>query len=154
MTVSVKRLLTTAVLALSSVCGSAWAQQSTIASTGLGQAWPNATDVSSSPRWHVYVFERDGIRYVQVNDLNGTVRGAFAVAGGQFLALPIGTDAQLLSTPQQPRRAAIAPHAAQGQTIYQDNAVKILATPQSQNRVMLDADCGDPAECSGGRIVQ
>ncbi len=28
------------------------------ASTGLGQAWPNATDVSLSPHYHVYVFRR------------------------------------------------------------------------------------------------
>ncbi|WP_266158368.1 hypothetical protein [Dyella silvatica] len=93
------------------------------------------------------MFERDGVRYIQVNDLNGAVRGAFAVAGGQFLTLPIGSDAPLVSTPQQPRRAAAAPSTAPSQTIYQDNAVKVMATPQGQNRVMLDAICQDPLDC-------
>lgn len=143
MPTTVKRLLPIAFF-LTSMCGSAWAQRAT---TGLGQSWPNAPDVSSSPRWHVYVFERDGIRYIQVNDLNGTVRGAFATAGGQFIRLPLGTDAQLVSTPQQPGNAATTSAAAPSQPIYQDNAVKVMATPQSQNRVMLDAICGNPEDC-------
>ena len=29
-------------------------------SSGLGQSWPNATDVSANPHWHVYVFVKDG----------------------------------------------------------------------------------------------
>ena len=43
-------------------------------SSGLGQSWPNTTDVSASPHWHVYVFQRNGVRYVQINDLSGKVR--------------------------------------------------------------------------------
>jgi len=42
------------------------AAAATAPSTGLGQAWPNATDVSASPNFHVYVFERLGVRYVQI----------------------------------------------------------------------------------------
>lgn len=142
------RILQIALLVLASY-GTAWAQQTPPTAAGLGQSWPNAPDVSSSPQWHVYVFERDGVRFVQVNDLNGTVRGAFAVAGGQFLRLPIGTDSQFVSTPQQPRKTAAVTHTAPSQTVYQDNVIKVLATPQSQGRVMLDADCQDKRGCGG-----
>src|SRR5579875_2837948 len=82
---------------------SAWAAQPP--SMGLGQAWPNAQDVSASTHWHVYVFANNGVRYVQVNDLNGNVRAAFASANGQFLVLPMGRDALRVATPQQPLSA-------------------------------------------------
>ncbi len=42
------------------------------ATSGLGEAMPDAIDLSSDPTWQVYEFERDGVRYVQVNDLSGT----------------------------------------------------------------------------------
>ena len=89
---SARSLVRVAMLAALTVSTSAMARQ--FPATGLGQAWPNASDVSSSPRWHVYVFIKDGVRYIQVNDLNGKVRGAIATANGQFLVLPIGTDAE------------------------------------------------------------
>src|SRR5690242_3189922 len=71
------------------------------ASTGLGQAWPNAQDVSASTHWHVYTFTNNGVQYFQVNDLYGNVRVAFGNVNGQFLVLPMGRDAQHISTPQQ-----------------------------------------------------
>lgn len=146
-----KKLLPIAMLAVAGSWGSAFAQQ---ASSGLGQSWPNAPDVSSSPNWHVYVFVRDGIRYVQVNDLNGNVRGAVAVAGGQFLTLPIGRDAQLVSTPQQSAQTATPP--APSETVYKDSALQLQVAPQPNGAAQLravDADCGDPTLCSGGRAM-
>ncbi|MFC5739953.1 hypothetical protein [Dyella tabacisoli] len=126
---------------------SAVAAQSPQAS-GLGQSWPNARDVSASPNWHVYVFERDGVRYVQVNDLNGTVRGAFATAQGQYLVLPVGTDAQLIGTPQRPL-TMIKP--APSETVYRDASVQVLLTPQANGGVLLrvfdTATCTDPYNC-------
>ncbi|RDD83762.1 hypothetical protein DVJ77_02605 [Dyella tabacisoli] len=134
------------------MCGNAWAQPTTAVSTGLGQAWPNAPDVSSSPRWHVYVFERDGIRFVQVNDLNGTVRGAFATVQGEFLALPIGKDSQYISTPQhQLDVSAQSPV----EEVYKDSSIKVLLTPQINGKVQLNAvvlDCTG-LDCSGGGRV-
>ncbi|HEX5306096.1 MAG TPA: hypothetical protein VFW82_08425, partial [Dyella sp.] len=77
---------------------SGMAQATDAPSSGLGQSWPNTTDVSTNPYWHVYVFEKDGVRYVQVNDTNGRVHAAIATAGGQVLVLPIGVDAQNVTT--------------------------------------------------------
>lgn len=117
-------------------------------STGLGQSWPNATDVSASPHWHVYVFERSGIRYVQINDLGGKVRAAFAVSSGHFLALPLGSDASRLATPQEPQSA---PSGTQGEIVYQDPSVKVLVAPQSNGTARVftaNGDCKDPIECS------
>ncbi|MEI7037882.1 hypothetical protein WAT24_14020 [Fulvimonas yonginensis] len=130
--------------------------------TGLGQAWPNAQDVSSSPHWHVYVFTQGGIRYVQVNDLNGHVRGAFATANGQFLVLPMGRDAQRMATPQQSPRLSrtVVPLASYGETIYRDSSIQLSAVPLSDGTMMFTAtqtatttqsatgDCGtNPMEC-------
>src|SRR5690348_11014411 len=96
-------------------------------STGLGQAWPNARDVSASAHWHVYTFSSNGVRYVQVNDLDGNVRLAFATANGQFLVLPMGRDARRVSTPQQtaPASGTAVPLAAYAETVYRDSHVQL-----------------------------
>lgn len=121
-------------------------------SNGLGQAWPNAQDVSTSANFHVYVFVRDGVRYLQVNDANGQVRGAVAAAAGQFLVLPLGTDSQRVSTPQTP--AAPVPAGVQAgttQTVYADSAsqTQVTVTPLSNGTmIMTTSICKNPEDCS------
>lgn len=124
-------------------------------SSGLGQAWPNAADVSASPNWHAYVFTLGGVKYIQINDLNGNVIGAVGTANGQFITLPIGVGSQLVSTPQQPAASADATAAAAAAptTVYQDGATQVTATPMSNGMVRLQAvDTGgdkcDPVICS------
>lgn len=116
-------------------------------STGLGQSWPNATDVSASPHYHVYVFERLGVRYVQINDLNGNVRAAFGNAGGDIFGLPIGIDATRLATPSEPSEVPIG---STGETVYQDDSTSVQAAPQPNgtNRLLVASECKNPAECS------
>lgn len=117
-------------------------------STGLGQSWPNTTDVSASPHWHVYLFQRDGVRYVQINDLNGTVRAAIGTAGGSFLTLPLGSDAAQVATPSEP--LAVTGNTA-GDIAYQDSSVKVLVAPQADGTTrtyVAAGNCTDPVECS------
>jgi hypothetical protein len=117
-------------------------------STGLGQSWPNAADVSANHGYHVFVFERLGTRYVQVNDLDGNVRAAFAYAGDQIQSLPMGLDATRLSTPAEPFTES--PVGA-GEVVYRDSAVTIMALPGPAGTTMFKAeigDCKNPAECS------
>lgn len=121
--------------------------------TGLGQAWPNAADVSASPNWHVYVFVLNGIKYIQVNDRNGNVIGAVGTAGGQFITLPVGRFSQYVSTPQQHPATASQAGTGTPTTVYKDDSTVITATPQSTGVTTLKASpaviCTDPAECSG-----
>jgi hypothetical protein len=130
--------------------------------TGLGQAWPNATDVSASPHYHVYVFVRDGIRYVQVNDLNGTVRAAVALADNVVLVLPVGVDAQYVTVQHGVAQSA---NASGSETIYSDSVVRIIAAPTGTGAVQIRvitvpvvlpaAICTNPLNCSnavGGGI--
>ena len=121
--------------------------------TGLGQAWPNAVDVSASPNWHVYVFVLNGVKYIQVNDLNGKVIGAIGTAGGQFITLPVGEYSQYVSTPQQrSARMSAATPAAATTTVYRDSSTVITATPQNNGATVLStarsSTCQDPNECS------
>jgi len=121
--------------------------------TGLGQAWPNAVDVSLSPHWHVYVFVLNGVKYVQVNDLSGNVIGAVGTAGGQFITLPIGEDSQYVSTPQQRAAHTSSSEAAAATTIYRDSSTVVTATPQSDGATQLNVStlspCTDPSRCGG-----
>lgn len=116
--------------------------------TGLGQSWPNARDVSASPHWHVYVFERNGVRYVQINDLGGKVRAAFAASNGHVLALPVGSDASRVATPEEPLPVS---GSTAGDIVYQDRSVKVLMAPQADGTAasyVAAGDCHDPIECS------
>jgi hypothetical protein len=69
------------------------------ASRGLGESFPAATDLAADPAWQVYEFQRDGVRYVQVNDAGGTVRAAVGRIGGTAWVMPIGIDADRVAVP-------------------------------------------------------
>ncbi|WP_346949453.1 hypothetical protein [Dyella sp.] len=140
-----RALLVLFALALAPLAAQAAPQSPGSQSSGLGQAWPNAPDVSASPHWHVYVFERDGVRFVQINNLNGRVMGAFATAGGQFLVLPMGSGAGLSVAPA----GSAVP--AGGELVYNDGTVQLTAAPAadgSHNLRAFDLPCTDPVECS------
>ncbi|WP_051938730.1 hypothetical protein [Luteibacter sp. 9135] len=124
-------------------CGTALAATAPV--TGLGQSWPNAPDQSTSPQFHVYTFDRKGVRYIQVNDTNGTVRGAIAVIGDEVMALPMGTDATRWSA------STLSTARAAGPSVYQDAAVRVSATPLPDGSLRLllaPSQCEDPAKCS------
>lgn len=69
------------------------------AASGMGEAFPQAPDLAADAAWQVYEFERDGMRYLQVNDQYGKVRAAVGRIGGTFWVLPIGGDANRVSVP-------------------------------------------------------
>lgn len=125
------------------------------ASTGLGQTWPNTTDVSLSPHYHVYVFTRDGVRYIQINDANGVVRGAIATASDEVLVLPIGVDAARVKTQHVAASNASRSTAMDStETVYRDSTTTLSVTPLSTGALQITtqqaATCTNPAECSVG----
>ena len=142
------RIVSALVVSLSVAAGTVNA--ATPPDTGLGSAWPNATDVSASPHYHVYRFERGDIRYVQVNDMTGTVRGAIAYTGsGPFLDLPIGIDASRWGI----NTGSPASPVAAGEPVYHDEAMTIFVAPQrdGSSRMMIaptNCDKEDPLACS------
>lgn len=123
--------------------------QTTTPGTGLGQAWPNAADVSTSPHWHVYVFVLNGIKYIQVNDLNGTVHAAVGVANGTAIVLPTGVDSQNVST-----TTSSSSSSSTTQTVYSDSTTTMTATPQSNGTTQFSAVSTTleacPSACGGG----
>lgn len=143
-----RTLSLTLLAALSATCGTALAANPPAPAGGLGESWPNASDVSSSSNWHVYVFQRGNTRYIQVNDAQGKVRGAFARTPYALVGLPIGSDAANLATPDEPlpRPASVA-----GETIYRGNGIQVFVAPQTDGTARLMAvmgDCTNPAVCS------
>lgn len=141
--------LVSAVLALALTTATGAAAAATPAVTGLGQAWPNAVDVSMSPNFHAYVFVIGGIQYIQINDVNGNVLGAVGNAAGQYIVLPVGKFAQQVSTPQQSAATSAATPAAAATPVYNDGTTSISATPMSDGTMSLStaATC-DPVDCA------
>jgi hypothetical protein len=66
-------------------------------SVGLGQSFPDTPDLADSPAWAVYEFERDGVRYVQINDQSGAIRAAVGRIDNTFWVMPIGSDVNRVS---------------------------------------------------------
>jgi hypothetical protein len=126
--------------------------QTTSSATGLGQAWPNATDVSRSARWHTYTFESNGIKYIQLNDLNGNVRAAVGIANGAAFALPMGVDAGHVTI-----HSGATP-GDNAQTVYSDDSMAIAVAPQQDGSTLISVmamnKCpDDPYNCGGGRML-
>jgi hypothetical protein len=114
---------------------------------GMGSAAPGTLDRSISPRWHVYTFVKDGIEYVQVNDSAGRVRAGVAAAAGVHLVLPMGIDAERVSTPESP----LATGAIRGaETVYKDGLVSLsVGLSDAGQYVWSVAD----ATSAGGRFA-
>ena len=117
--------------------------------TGLGQAWPNATDQSLATGFHAYSFSGvGGIQYIQINDANGNVLAAVGAVAGQYIVLPMGKFAQQVSTPQQAATSAATPTAAPTQ-VYNDGTTSVTATPMSDGTLILSTSAlCDPVECN------
>jgi hypothetical protein len=101
----------------------------------------------------VYVFWKDGIRYLQINDLNGNVRAAIAVANHVVLVLPVGLDAATVVVGSQ----ALAKASSGSETVYSDRELTLTATPQPDGRIVIDSlvaqTCDTASECSLGSVV-
>lgn len=116
---------------------------------GLGQSWPNAPDVSANSNWHVYVFELNGIRFIQVNDVNGNVLGAVGTANGYFITIPMGVFARYVTTSQK-SGTSTSNNSNSARVVYQDKSVLITASPMSNGATQLTATavpCQDPEDC-------
>ncbi len=87
---------------------------------GLGLPFPAAPDMAPNPAWQVYEFERDGIRYLQVNDRYGIVRVAVGHIDGTFWVLPIGTDADRVAV------AGDAVPAGTPTTLYRSGELQVV----------------------------
>jgi len=119
-------------------------------SAGLGEAFPaGVPDLSLAPGWHVYRFDRDGVRYIQVNDAGGTVLAAVAAANGQLLRLPLGVDADHVSIPQSGGSPISSTTPAV--KIYDDGAVQISTAKQDDGTTLVSAACNGPFECGGSK---
>lgn len=90
----------------------------------MGGLVPSTPDVSQSAAWHAYKFERDGIQYVQVNDRNGDVRVVIGLIGDTAWTLPMGRDADRVSTPH--RRLPI-PKDAVRSVVYHSPEIELVA---------------------------
>jgi hypothetical protein len=88
---------------------------------GLGEQLPPALDLAPDSIWKVFEFERDGIRYVQINDRDGHVRAAVGRIEDLLWVLPVGSDADRVSTPGNP-----APEwASVGQVIFRSGDLMV-----------------------------
>jgi hypothetical protein len=139
------RYVLSALLVLPLGIGAVHAQSAT---AGLGQSWPATTDVSSNPGYHVYLFQRGSNHYIQVNDANGNVLGAFVKTAYSLVGLPVGGAGNTLATPDEP---LATPPATAGDLVYSDGATSVYVAPKPGGGMQLLAvpgDCTNPKQCT------
>lgn len=95
------------------------------AATGLGESLPLTSDLSSDPQWQVYAFQRDGVRYLQINDGANTARAAIGQIGATAWVLPIGRDADRVAI------QTAVPSTVAGRVVYRDEEVEVVHYLQS-----------------------
>lgn len=93
--------------------------------SGLGEAFPDAVNVSSDSRWSVYQFTRRGLNYTQINDASGVVRAGIGSIGSTAWVLPAGTDADRVLLPGD-----VVP-AGTRKTLYKSAAIEVVVIETS-----------------------
>ena len=92
-------------------------------SIGLGQSFPPGPNLSLDPAWRVYGFKRDGVEYVQVNDLAGRVQLVIGSVGGHYWTLPAGEESNDVVLPPEKLQLSIP---AAHSTVYQTPAFSLV----------------------------
>lgn len=88
----------------------------------LGQSFPPVGPVAQDAMWRVYEFEREGIRYLQINDRNGTVRAAIGRIGATLWVLPMGADVERVQASGEGNPLAPSPRM---RTLYRSTEVEV-----------------------------
>ena len=88
------------------------------ASKVLGLSNPQSPNLSLDAAWRVYLIERDGIQYLQVNDATGTVRAVVGYVSTSHFAVPLGTDEGRVFT-----QAFTFPQGTSKTTVYRSSEI-------------------------------
>ncbi|QAU22865.1 hypothetical protein EO087_01740 [Dyella sp. M7H15-1] len=109
------------------------------AQQGLGSGVPGAPDVSVNPNYHVYRWVKDGISYLQLNDLKGGVLMAVEVVQDQLIVLPMG------SLRAVPKNGRAVDQLEEGELVYGNSDATISVKGDTFE---VTVACGNPADCS------
>jgi hypothetical protein len=93
--------------------------------TGLGETLPRTSNLSKDLEWQIYEFQRDGVRYLQINDNVSNTRAAIGQIGATAWVLPIGRDADRVVV-QSNTSTAVA-----GRVVYRDNKIQVIHSRES-----------------------
>lgn len=99
-----------------------------LAESGLGEQYPATVDLAPNSEFAVYGFERDGVRYVQVNAPSGNVLLAVGYIGDTLWSLPVGEDIARVRLP--------------GDALPSGPAVEVYRSPEIVIRRYETADGG------------
>ncbi len=92
--------------------------------TGLGESAPEAANLALDPAWRIYEFERDGVTYLQINDLTGTVRAGVGQIKETLWVLPMGKDVARVALPAKNA-------SAQGTVVYRTSRFTVRVVPNT-----------------------
>ncbi len=99
---------------------------------GLGHPHPSTANVSLSDNWKAYRFDRDGIRYYQVNDRNDNVHVVVGKVDEIMWALPAGKPSARTSLPSW--RLKISEEAVPT-LVYSDEEISLIHYQDGSNTV-------------------
>ncbi|WP_372362834.1 hypothetical protein ACCQ10_08990 [Xanthomonas sp. NCPPB 1325] len=71
--------------------------------TGLGDSNPKAANLAMDSSLAIYEFHRDGVTYLQINDVTGVVHAVVARVDDALWTLPMGKDVDRVVLPKKNR---------------------------------------------------
>lgn len=74
--------------------------------TGLGDSNPKATNLAIDSSLAIYELHRDGVTYLQINDVTGVVRAVVARVDNALWTLPMGKDVERVVLPSASKISA------------------------------------------------
>ncbi|MBB4724057.1 hypothetical protein [Xanthomonas euvesicatoria] len=94
---------------------------------GMGERLPaGKANLSLSPLFRVYVFEKAGLKFVQINALNNDVLAVLSLVPGAASQLPIGASAQSSTVQPNGMMTAQANCPCSAQIVYSDANYNIV----------------------------
>jgi len=106
---------------------------------GLGESRPSAKNLSKSPNFQVFKFEKNGVTFFQINDNTGNVLTAVGVAGRETFVVPIGSlaSAQVIVNQGVTSNAtATATCPCSAVVVYDDATTRIVVVYGSNGEVI------------------
>ena len=106
---------------------------------GLGEQKPNAKNLSKSPDFQVFKFNKNGVVFFQIHDNTGNILAAVGIAGNESFVVPVGSLARSQIVLNEGVTAAATTSATcpcSAQVVYDDPTTRIIVIYGANGQVI------------------
>ncbi|WP_244952539.1 hypothetical protein [Xanthomonas maliensis] len=113
------------------------------AAIGLGDSNPKAANLAMDPSLAIYEFHRDGVTYLQINDVTGVVHAVVARVDDALWTLPMGKDVNRVVLPTKNKISDTSSSESTTSDAGQRNAAQLVYKTRNFTVLTRRAATGD-----------